>query len=298
VCLGDDLGTSSPERDQARMIECETIETETPPHTHDFYEICLVRSGEAVLVSDNDYRNLRRGSVVVVCPGAVHGYTKQQGFDYTDIYLQPDWLLADLSTLWADKGLVRFLMATALFRTDFLGGLAVFDLTESEITACERESADMSKEARSKQPSITLFNGCFLKTLWHLNRGFCRSHGDAFDMALVPEVWEGVRLIEDCILSNRALDVGAVARATHLSLARFRECFHDCTGRSPSDYYQERRVRMAAQWLTTRNMTLAEIAHQFGYTDSSHFGRFFRRVMGMAPGEYRKRNTRPNGNLK
>jgi AraC-like DNA-binding protein len=47
-------------------------------------------------------------------------------------------------------------------------------------------------------------------------------------------------------------------------------------------------MKHAGKLLTGTDMTIRAIAAQLGYTDSYHFARRFREVMGKAPGRYRK----------
>jgi len=48
------------------------------------------------------------------------------------------------------------------------------------------------------------------------------------------------------------------------------------------------RLRVAKNWLTTTDMTIAEISRALGYTVASNFARAFRRQTGLAPAAYRQ----------
>jgi len=55
-------------------------------------------------------------------------------------------------------------------------------------------------------------------------------------------------------------------------------------------YYYVRQVKIekAIQMLRNKNKALYEVASQCGFSDSSHFNRFFRKVTGLNPTQYRK----------
>ncbi|WP_438446960.1 helix-turn-helix domain-containing protein [Gorillibacterium sp. sgz5001074] len=54
------------------------------------------------------------------------------------------------------------------------------------------------------------------------------------------------------------------------------------------DFLAQLRMRRAEQLLTTTEDSLQDIAEQVGYANSISFGRVFKRVVGMTPGDYRK----------
>jgi AraC family transcriptional regulator, transcriptional activator of pobA len=60
------------------------------------------------------------------------------------------------------------------------------------------------------------------------------------------------------------------------------------TGKSPSDWIQER-LLAEAQALLRTNKTVSEIAYSLGFTDTTHFGKFFKKQTGLSAGEFRKK---------
>jgi AraC-like DNA-binding protein len=45
--------------------------------------------------------------------------------------------------------------------------------------------------------------------------------------------------------------------------------------------------------LLAPTVTVAQVAADLGFSDAANFSRAFRRVVGMAPGEYQKRSLTP-----
>ena len=56
---------------------------------------------------------------------------------------------------------------------------------------------------------------------------------------------------------------------------------------SYSKLVQEVRYEQASSMLEDRNLGVTEIGHMLGYSDAAHFSRFFSRVSGVSPSEYR-----------
>ena len=79
-----------------------------------------------------------------------------------------------------------------------------------------------------------------------------------------------------------------LARLCHISTDRFIRKFRLIVGMTPARYGLERRVAIAAQWLTASSRTIEEIAEAAGFTDRFHFSRAFKAHLGLAPVAYRR----------
>lgn len=55
-----------------------------------------------------------------------------------------------------------------------------------------------------------------------------------------------------------------------------------------SDYLSKYRLKIAKEWLRDTDMTVAEIAENLRYSNSQNFIRFFKKMEGATPGQYRK----------
>lgn len=73
--------------------------------------------------------------------------------------------------------------------------------------------------------------------------------------------------------------------AKHLS-----EVVHEVGGKSPLTLIQEYVVTEAKALLYSTDMTISQISEHLNFTTQSEFGKFFRRVTGISPLQYRKEN--------
>ena len=86
-----------------------------------------------------------------------------------------------------------------------------------------------------------------------------------------------------------ALRVEDIAKQTNYSRAYvFRE-FKRATGKSIIAYYNERRVRRAAELLATTSISVREIAEQLGFDTPNYFSKTFKRILGVTPSVCKKR---------
>ncbi|MFI0510993.1 helix-turn-helix domain-containing protein [Streptomyces sp. WSLK1-5] len=107
-----------------------------------------------------------------------------------------------------------------------------------------------------------------------------------------PAVLSQLAVAKDFIarhLADPELSPGRVAGAIGVSPRHLSRIFQP-TGVSPSRYILEQRLDKARQVLAdpgSRHLTIAEIAHCWGFASQAHFTRVFRSCFGRTPGETR-----------
>jgi AraC family transcriptional regulator len=84
--------------------------------------------------------------------------------------------------------------------------------------------------------------------------------------------------------------IGKAANAHPVHVAQTFRRFHQCT---IGDYLRRLRIEFACQELAHGETSLSEIAAQAGFADQSHFNRTFKRMVGIAPSQYRNDARRP-----
>lgn len=88
--------------------------------------------------------------------------------------------------------------------------------------------------------------------------------------------------------TGKVLSVKEYARLLHVHPSHLSAVLRAETGKSPTDWLQERTLAEARALLANPARTVSEIAWQLGFADTSHFAKFFRRHTGQAPGRYRQ----------
>lgn len=85
------------------------------------------------------------------------------------------------------------------------------------------------------------------------------------------------------------LGIAALARVAGMSPYHFLRTFRQVTGVTPHQFILRTRLYRAALRLRTGNERIAAIAFDCGFNDLSTFNHRFRRMVGVAPGDYRRR---------
>ncbi len=261
------------------------------PHDHQYYEICIVRKGEAMHCTNDFEDRLSERTIVVMTPGSVHSIYGVRALEQTNVYYLPEWLCHDLTAFWGEAGLLPLFLSASLFRTPLAQSAAQFVLTEEEMAGIDHEIADIGRECYSAEPSLTLLNAALLKLLIKLSRAYVRSSPDALLIAFRPEVRKALEYIEQRILLSEPLIVADLAKHVALSINHFTAVFKEATGWPPMEYYQRRRVQRACRLLLEPEKQITDIALEAGYSDSAHLCHFFKRYTNMSPSQYRSKLT-------
>lgn len=109
------------------------------------------------------------------------------------------------------------------------------------------------------------------------------------DVPALPENL-GARLQQyiDANLVHRPTLEG-MARTFYVSKVQVTRALREQTGQSFNTYLQRRRMEHATHLLATTTMSVKSVAWQCGFARPAYFNAVFRREMGMAPQEYRKK---------
>jgi AraC-like DNA-binding protein len=90
---------------------------------------------------------------------------------------------------------------------------------------------------------------------------------------------------------TRKLKLEEIAIQTGLSASHYSRLFLTRTGHSPIDYFIQLKIQRACRLLDNSGWMIADVSREMGFEDQFYFSRVFRKVMGMSPGEYRKRGS-------
>lgn len=90
---------------------------------------------------------------------------------------------------------------------------------------------------------------------------------------------------EHCEQEDFSVDM--LARKLNMSVRSLHRKMKALTNEKPSRLIWVVRVKKAAILLKSADLSITEVAHKVGFTESSHLSRMFREQYGMSPSEYR-----------
>lgn len=86
--------------------------------------------------------------------------------------------------------------------------------------------------------------------------------------------------------------IGRLAAALGTSVRQLNRAFLDHVGTSPAPFWRNLRLEHARWRLLNSSRTITEISYECGFSDASHFSRWFRKTYGETPASYRDRRAR------
>ncbi|MCC6578975.1 MAG: AraC family transcriptional regulator [Phycisphaeraceae bacterium] len=249
-------------------------------HDHDFHEIVLITGGQGVHATVFGRRLLRRGMVIVVPPGACHGYEQCRDLALWNCCMSVDLLRGELAFLADDPdvgSLVRLDAATGRPRgvMEFtIGDKAVRDAT----TCLEAMLPPVSRMEHFGR--LLLFLASLAKARPASSRRREMPQEPAHPAVRRAVMLISARLEHDWTLTELARE-GGVDRSYFVRLFRRR------LGLSPLAYLNRRRCERLAGLLLQTDRPIGQLAMTVGWDDANYAARRFKRTFGVTPRQFR-----------
>ena len=263
------------------LINWFNIDYDIAPHGHDFFEIALTASGIGGHLSANGVQILDRANLIIVRPGAWHGYIDCRNlivhnccFDRTILQRELSWLRED------------FLMNYLLWTGPYIGdrrGVLIVRLHDDNLDECLANWNALSQVQDSSRRAETIGRLLILlESLVHSAQGL--DHLKQQKGQIRSAVLESIRLLESQI--DHPWSLSELSEKIHLNSSYLVRLFKAEIGLSPIAYLNHCRLERSAGLLLT-SLPVSEVAAQVGWFDPSLFARRFRLAYGMSPSEYR-----------
>jgi AraC family transcriptional regulator len=91
---------------------------------------------------------------------------------------------------------------------------------------------------------------------------------------------------------DQRLSLDQLASVAGMSKFHFAKSFRDAMGIAPHQYLVKLRVEKARALLSDETISLPEIAARVGYADTGQFASQFRKVIGVSPKQYRRKDSK------
>lgn len=133
-----------------------------------------------------------------------------------------------------------------------------------------------------------------VKCLRHLLLDWSRPHDHPqtpftqdYTAILDPRVRKAVYIMEQS-LGGEPLSVDDIAARVNTSVRQLERLFQAHFGRSPLSYFRKIRLKYGRWLLVNTDRSITDIAYECGFSDSSHFSRWFKSAFGQSPAAARR----------
>ena len=264
------------------MVNCCDVDADIAPHGHSFFEIALTTGGTGGHISVGGEQMLDKGNLIIIRPGAWHGYTHCNHLIVHNCCFDHQLLQREMSWLRED-GILNFLLWTGPYLDD-RRGIMVVRLCPDDLPEILNLWQTLGKVQNSTRRMETL--GHLLLLLDKLTRSV--EELDSLKNQTLnfhPAVMETMLLLENQIAQEWSL--ADLARRCHLSSSYLVRLFKSQIGLAPIAYLNRYRLERAVGLLLHTELPVAEVAAQVGWYDPNLFARRFRAAHGMSPRSYR-----------
>ncbi|WP_406314406.1 AraC family transcriptional regulator [Streptosporangium sp. NBC_01639] len=255
------------------------------PHAHDFLEIAVIGTGYGRHTTSQGERPLRHGEVIVLRPGAWHGFRDCTGLTVANCCLSTQAPRAELAALYDIPMLRRMLWTDPVASGTHGVAVTTVDPAAAEEAIAEIGLLERDLGADPGRPGRVL--GRLVTVLGILADG--RSPAQAtHESAIHPAVATTVARLEAAPADPWRLD--DLARTVNLDPAYLGRLFGRYVGVTPLGFLARVRAERAATLLAHSALPVAQVGAAVGWDDPTYFARRFRTLVGLTPTEYRRRS--------
>jgi AraC family L-rhamnose operon transcriptional activator RhaR len=255
-------------------------------HMHSFVEMAVVTGGAGAHLCLSGRRELTVGDVLLLRPGAWHGYEDCRGLDLFNCCFSTELLQRELAWTREDP-LIGYLLWTGPYADQRRGVLS----THLEPDALAEVAGHLEALDRLRMRPAGLHRGDVIGRLALALSGVARAaaqSGDAPGLSRThPAVVDAMRMMEARPAHQWTLTELAIG--LHLAPGYLVRLFKSATGLPPMAFLARHRVELAAARLLHTDHPISRIAESVGWPDQNYFARRFRAHYGLSASAYRAR---------
>jgi AraC family L-rhamnose operon transcriptional activator RhaR len=267
------------------------LSTDVESHAHDFLEIAVIGAGRGRHVTAHGEHELRHGEVLVLRPGAWHGFQDCADLTVANCCLSAQALRAELAPLHNIPTLRRILWTDPM--TAGTHGFATMTVDQTAADEAIAEISQLERDLATAPARPGRLLGRLITALGILADGR-PPEAATVESTIHPAVAATITRLETTPAHQWRLD--ELARAVNLDAAYLGRLFAQHIGVTPMNFLARTRAERAATLLAHSTLPTAQIGATVGWDDPTYFARRFRTLVGLTPSEYRRRHQAVTAN--
>lgn len=231
------------------------------------YQILYISKGKGSFKSESTKQiDIKKGHIILLFPGQWHTYCPSTDTGWNEYYIGFEGKVAD-----------------DMLNNDFLNwknqvlNVGVNEELVTLFTTAIQIAKDEKKATQQYLAGIVLHI---------IGMALSFSQNREFELDDSGQIIERAKVI---MTENiyRQIDIQQIAANLGTSYSWFRKAFKEYTGFSPSQYFQELKLRKAKELLSETNLSIKEIAYKLDFSSYEYFLSFFKKRVGQTPLAYR-----------
>ena len=256
-------------------------------HSHDFWELSYVYEGRGMHYMNGSALPIREREFLLISPKTEHCIVsppKENGslVRVCNVLVKKAYM---------DKIINKYREIDSFVDYDFtkmLPEVVYLQLSDDSRTVYNQMMAITHEYNHFSEGSDRIIENCMINLLIYIARlhkiqTALQQTSDNKDEVLD----EVIKYIRSNFVGNLSLDF--LAEQAHISREYLSRKFKSYTGTNISDFIAEVRIERAKQLLRSSTHSITDISSYCGYTSIGNFQRFFKKLTGCSPSEYRKK---------
>lgn len=271
--------------DRPAVGQVHLLTSDIAPHAHDFVEVAIVGEGDGRHVTSRGETPLQHGDVLVLRPGAWHGFSHCTNLTVANCCISAHALRGELAPLH-DIRMFRQLLWSRPMAAGAQGVMTTAvepSIAQGVIDELGRMQAERSEH--NAHPGRLL--GRLITVLGELADG---TSPPAPSARAHPAVAAAITELEAAPAHPWRLD--ELATTVNVDPDYLGRLFRQYVGLTPLGYLARVRAELAATQLARTTMPVGRVGASVGWADPTYFARRFRTLVGLTPTAYRQQVSR------
>lgn len=250
-------------------------------HSHDFFELVYVLEGTAVQNIEGREMEVFVGDYYIIDLDSSHSYSECRDFRIINCLFKPEFLDKAL-TGCTDFGklITNYLIH---FDKEWLTKLPADNIFHDNTGEIRRLFESIEREYNDGDGGYIEMMRCHLIEILVMSlRSIYIPHTNHRH----PAVKKLVEYVDEHYSEH--INLGSLCKDMNFSLPYISMRFSEDMGISFQRYLQKVRIEQSCRLLAETEEKITHIANNVGYGDIKFFGKVFREIMDMTPGQYRK----------
>lgn len=245
-------------------------------HTHEYWEFCMITEGDVWHVINNEKILVKQGTLLLIRPTDIHKFEKYLNNKTVQINITiKKEFFETITTTFSPKLMARFSESYVMLELDN-SALAYYANYAIKLQLLNKNSEEFQSEC--------LF---FFLSLWEKTARKVMSYNQESKNSYSGVVLSLINKMED--IKYVSLRIEELLSDTHYSHCHIIRKFRSETGKTPSRYFNDIKLRYAKNLLETTNLTVLEISMKVGFSSVGHFSKWFKKTYDTTPLHYRKK---------
>lgn len=247
------------------------------PHTHKFWEFCIVLKGKSVNIMKNKSTILSQGDILLLRPHDEHSIKiTERPYNHRDIYVSEEKM----------KRICQ-LFSPTLYDTFYSSPEPVLYSIPS--LTLQTIKSDLNIFNSFNGVKNEYFENMHTAVIVSCLKEYFQSHMNNTALARTP-IWIKDILTALDELENLSLSLDELLQNCHYSRTYICSQFKKYIGTTLKDYVNRQRAIYSLTLLRDRTLTIIDIAMMLGYNHPGNFITAFKRQYKMSPNRWRKEN--------